>query len=57
MRTRAQFPAGGVLARLKQLFRHWTAGGLFAEHERRAWLQQDDASGLLARLESVSHGS
>jgi tRNA-dihydrouridine synthase C len=56
MRTRAQFPAGGILARLKQLFRHWTAGGLFAEHERRAWLQQSDGAALLARLERDSHG-
>ena len=29
MRTRAQFPPGGILSRLKQLFRHWTAGALF----------------------------
>ena len=54
MRTRAQFPAGGLLARLKQLFRYWTAGELFAEHERRAWLQQRDGVGLLARLESYA---
>ena len=55
MRTRAQFPAGGILARLKQLFRHWTAGALFAEHERRAWLQQHDGAALLTRLERDSH--
>ena len=35
MRARARFPAGGILARLKQLFRYWNAGSLFAEHERR----------------------
>jgi tRNA-dihydrouridine synthase len=54
MRTRAQFPAGGIVARLKQLFRYWTAGELFAEHERRAWLQERDGEGLLARLESFA---
>mgnify|MGYP006385586529 FL=1 len=48
---RARFPAGGILARLKQLFRYWNAGSLFAEHERRDWLRQGDTAGLLARLE------
>ena len=55
MRARAQFPAGGIVARLKQLFRYWSAGDLFAEHERRAWLQQRDASKLFARLEALAH--
>ena len=56
MRTRAQFPPGGILSRLKQLFRHWTAGALFAEHERRAWLQQSDGAGVLARLDRFARG-
>jgi tRNA-dihydrouridine synthase C len=56
MRTHSQFPAGGIVARLKQLFRYWIAGDLFAEHERRAWLRQDDGAGLLARLESYARG-
>jgi tRNA-dihydrouridine synthase C len=50
MQTRAQFPAGGIVARLKQLFRYWTAGELFAELERTAWLRDNDGAGLLARL-------
>jgi tRNA-dihydrouridine synthase len=50
MQTRAQFPAGGIVARLKQLFRYWTAGELFAERERTAWLRDNDGAGLLARL-------
>jgi len=54
MRTRARFPASGIVARLKQLFRYWSAGPLFAEHERRAWLQQRDAAGLFARLEALA---
>ncbi|MBS1216410.1 MAG: hypothetical protein H6R20_1384, partial [Proteobacteria bacterium] len=49
-------PSGGILARLKQLFRYWTAGELFAESERRAWLQQRDGDGLLARLGSYARG-
>ncbi len=57
MRTRAQFPPGGIVARLKQLLRYWTAGGLFAESERRAWLQQRDGARLLARLEDCARGA
>lgn len=51
MRTRGQFPAGGIVARLKQLFHHWTAGELFAGVDRRAWLRERDGGVLLARLE------
>jgi tRNA-dihydrouridine synthase len=56
MRTRVQFPAGGVVARLKQLFHHWTAGRLFAADERLAWLRERDGAVLLARLESFARG-
>lgn len=56
LRTRSRIPSGGILARLKQLFRYWTAGELFAESERRAWLQQRDGGALLARLESYARG-
>ena len=54
MRTRAQFPAGGIVARLKQLFHHWTAGQLFAAEERHAWLRERDGAALLARLEGIA---
>jgi tRNA-dihydrouridine synthase len=54
LRTRSGFHAAGIVARLKQLFRYWSAGRLFAEHERRAWLQQRDAAELFARLESLA---
>ena len=54
MRTRATFPAGGIVARLKQLFHHWTAGQLFAGDERRAWLREPNGAVLLARLESFA---
>jgi tRNA-dihydrouridine synthase len=56
MQTRAQFPAGGIVARLKQLFRYWTAGELFAESERTAWLRESDGPGLLARLAEFARG-
>jgi tRNA-dihydrouridine synthase C len=54
MRARAQFPAGGIVARLKQLLHHWTAGQLFAREERHAWLRERDGAVLLARLESFA---
>ena len=54
MRTRGQFGVGGVLARLKQLFHHWTAGQLFSGDEHRAWLRERDGAVLLARLESFA---
>jgi tRNA-dihydrouridine synthase C len=54
MRSRAQFPAGGSVARLKQLFHHWTAGQLFAGEDRRAWLRERDGGVLLARLASIA---
>ncbi len=54
MRTRGEFGPGGVVARLKQLFHHWTAGQLFAGEDRRAWLRERDAGALLARLENFT---
>ncbi|TFG93966.1 MAG: tRNA-dihydrouridine synthase family protein [Myxococcales bacterium] len=54
MRARAQFPAGGVVARLKQLFHHWTAGQLFPAEERHAWLRERDGAVLLGRLENFA---
>ena len=54
MRTRGQFGVHGIVARLKQLFHHWTAGELFAENERGAWLRERDGAVLLARFESLA---
>lgn len=57
MRDRLQWPAGGIVARLKQLLRHWTAGGLVPdEAARTAWLQERDGAVLLARLRAISAG-
>jgi tRNA-dihydrouridine synthase C len=54
MRTRGEFPPGGVVARLKQLFHHWTAGALFSADERRAYLRERSGGVLLARLEVLA---
>jgi tRNA-dihydrouridine synthase C len=54
MRERRQFPAGGIAARLKQLLRHWTAGGLVPDEATRAsLLRERDAAALFARLDRV----
>ena len=51
MRARHQWPAGGIAARLKQLLRHWTAGGLIRDEEvRRALLRERSAEALFERL-------
>ncbi len=51
MRERHQWPAGGIGARLKQLFRHWTAGGLVPDEATRLdLLRERSAEALLARL-------
>ncbi len=51
MRARRQFPAGGVVARLKQLLRYWTAGGLVPDAAtRHSLLRERSAEALLARL-------
>ncbi|MEX2207809.1 MAG: tRNA-dihydrouridine synthase family protein [Myxococcota bacterium] len=51
MRDRHQWPAGGIGARLKQLLRHWRAGGLVADPETRlSLLRERSAEALLTRL-------
>lgn len=52
--TRAGFPERGVAARVKQLLRHWRAGGLVAEDERASWLRETSDAALLARLERAA---
>jgi tRNA-dihydrouridine synthase C len=54
MRTRAQFPAGGAVARIKQLLRYWTAGGLVDDSTRVEWLRERDDARMLATLESFA---
>jgi hypothetical protein len=56
MRTRVNASLYATVGRLKQLFRYWTAGDLFAESERIVWLRDGDHAGLLARLESIARG-
>ena len=41
--------AKGAAARVKQLLRHWTAGGLF-ETDRARWLSEPDPAALLAHI-------
>lgn len=43
----------GRSARVKQLLRHWTAGGLCADG-RESWLTERDPAALLARLEAIA---
>jgi tRNA-dihydrouridine synthase len=48
--ARTGFPVSGCAARVKQLLRHWTAGGL-VDGDRETWLRERDPAALLARLE------
>jgi tRNA-dihydrouridine synthase C len=48
--------AAGAVARVKQLVRLWTAGGLFAT-DRGTWLREQDAERFLARLRELREGS
>jgi tRNA-dihydrouridine synthase len=55
MSERRQVPAGGLGARLKQLLRYWTAGGLVTdEANRKEWLAERSGDVLLARLQSIA---
>jgi tRNA-dihydrouridine synthase len=55
MRERRQFPGRGVVARIKQLLRHWTAGGLVPDPAARAeYLREPDGDALLARLGAIA---
>lgn len=55
MRERNQWPGGGVAARVKQLLRYWTAGGLVENEEQRLeWLREKDGEALLARLRTIA---
>lgn len=55
LRARAAWTAGGVAARLKQLLRYWTAGGLVPDAAtRRSYLRERDGEALLARLRGLA---
>jgi tRNA-dihydrouridine synthase C len=56
MRARERASLYGIVGRLKQLLRYWTAGALFAESERIVWLRDGDHAGLLARLAAIARG-
>ncbi len=47
--SEAGFPRRGVVARLKQLLRHWRAGELVTDASRSEWLSADE-DGVLSRL-------
>lgn len=54
LRTRCGAAPRGRAARIKQLLRHWTAGGLIPEEERTAWLRLQDPDELLTRLAGLA---
>lgn len=55
MRERRQFPARGVVARIKQLLRYWTAGALVPNEATRVrYLRGQDGDALLAHLRAVA---
>ena len=55
MRERGGLEPRGVAARLKQLLRHWTAGGLVPDTATRAeLLRERDGGALLARLQGAA---
>ncbi len=43
----------GASGRVKQLLRHWTAGGLVGD-ERESWMREPDPGRLFARLEAIA---
>jgi tRNA-dihydrouridine synthase C len=54
MRQRRQGPVGGVAARVKQLLRYWTAGGLVPDEATRASFLREPPERLLAHLSSLA---
>jgi tRNA-dihydrouridine synthase C len=55
IRTRSDFPVRGAAARVKQLLRYWTAGGLVrGEDARKSWLRESDPEALLGRLRALA---
>jgi tRNA-dihydrouridine synthase C len=55
MRERFPKPGKGVVARVKQLLRYWTAGDLVADASARtSWLREQDGEALLTRLRAIA---
>ncbi len=53
LQVRMGAPLRKVVGRLKQLLRHWTAGGLFAL-DRDTWLAERDPHRFLRRLDQLA---
>ncbi len=51
--TRRRTRERGVAGRLKQLLRHWTAGGMVGD-DRRGWLELPTPAALFERLDEVA---
>lgn len=56
LRARRNATARGRAGRLKQLLRHWTAGGLVGE-DRGSWLAEPSPEALFERLEAIASAS
>jgi len=57
MRVRGGLSPRAVAARIKQLLRHWTAGGLVrSEADRTSLLREQDPEALLGQLEAAQAG-
>jgi len=55
IQARSDFPVRGAAARVKQLLRFWTAGGLVPDADaRKAWLREGDPDALLGRLRAFA---
>jgi nifR3 family TIM-barrel protein len=55
MHARLDLRPRAVASRVKQLLRHWTAGGLVpGEAARTQWLREQDADALLGRLRAIA---
>lgn len=52
LRERSRVPARGRAGRIKQLLRHWVAGGLVSEGERPSWLSEAEPARLFERVAS-----
>lgn len=55
MQARLDLRPRGIVARVKQLLRYWTAGGLIAgDVARKQWLREQDGDALLRRLRAIA---
>jgi tRNA-dihydrouridine synthase len=55
MQARLDLRPRGIVARVKQLLRYWTAGGLVADDgARMQWLREQDGDALMGRLRGIA---